>query len=375
MRIVIDCRMAGTGEGIGRYVEELVKNLAAIDHENEYILIVNEISPPQADQPWAENFQIVKVRSRYYSWMEQTYFIWELARLRPDLVHFPSFNAPILYPGKFVVTIHDIIHHRYPGRKKARLLHRLAYRLVIWAAVKRAKAVIAVSEATKRDIVEVFHQKSQKIKVVYEGAGPSLNSTIVSESVLKRHNITKPFLLFVGVWRQYKNLPGLAKSFDLVRDKYGIDCQLVLAGKIDDFYPEIKAEVMSIKHADDIRVLGFVTETDLGVLYRTARVFALPSLTEGFGLIGIEAQAAGAPVAASDIPVLREILGDGALYFNPSTAENMAERIAKLWNDAGIRSEILTQSAANVQRFSWQKTAQETRNIYNSIIPAPLNPK
>src|SRR3989344_3802238 len=199
MRIGIDMRMAGTGEGIGRYCEELVRHLAEIDHENEYFLIsssqfpiFNEFSRP--------NFHLVRVKSRYYSFMEQTYFIWELFNLRLDLMHFTSFNVPIFYPRRFIVTIHDVIHHRFPGRKKTRLLHRLAYRATIWLAAKRASKVIAVSETTAEDIRSVFGINKEKIAVIYEGAMAK------TAEAGQNHHYEKPFLLFVGVWRQYKNL-------------------------------------------------------------------------------------------------------------------------------------------------------------------------
>lgn len=367
MRIGIDMRMVGTGEGIGRYIEELVRHLALIDDQNDYYLLVSKNFPPEAGPPLADKFIIVKVKSPYYSLLEQTYFIWELARLRLDLVHFPSFNAPVFYPGRFVVTIHDIIHHQYPGRKKSRVLHRLAYRLTIWAAVMRAKKIIAVSEATKKDIIKAFRVSPEKIQVIYEGAELKAAPSEDIAAVLSRYNITKPFLLFVGVWRQYKNLPNLARAFDVIRDQYRIDCQLVLAGKIDDFYPEIKAEVMSIKHAADIRPLGFIPEIDLAALYQNAKIFVLPSLVEGFGLIGVEAQAAGLPVAASDIAVLHEILGYGAVYFDPSDPAGMAEKIVEIWQDAAHFTKLRKLAQDNVARFDWRKTALETLTVYNKV--------
>lgn len=368
MRIGIDCRMGGTGEGIGRYVEELVRNLVEIDHSNEYFLLIDsKRSIEQIESIRNPNFHRVKIVSHYYSVAEQTYFIWELLRLKLDLVHFASFNVPIFYPKKFVVTIHDVIHHQFPGRKKFRIIHRLAYRLVIALAAGRAAKIIAVSEATKTDIMKIFKVPARKISVVYEGVDPRFISRGPEfAKVLARCQIAKPFLLFVGVWRQYKNLPRLAAAFDIIRDKYQIDCQFVLAGKIDDFYPEIKAQVQSIKNAKDIRALGFVPETDLAVLYHAAKILVLPSLVEGFGLAGIEAQAAGTLVTASDIPVLREILADGAIYFNPQDEEDMARKIAGLWRDETAAQNLKDKAARNLARFDWAETARQTLNLYNT---------
>src|SRR3989344_3830853 len=147
MRIGIDMRMAGTGEGISRYVEELVKNLALESDDHKYVLLFQDPKSYSRFEIPDSRFRKVLVKGRYYSLAEQTYFVFELLRLRLDLMHFASFNVPIFYPRKFIVTIHDIIHHLYPGRKKSRLIHRLAYKAVIKAAVARATKVISVSEA------------------------------------------------------------------------------------------------------------------------------------------------------------------------------------------------------------------------------------
>ncbi len=370
MRIGIDCRMAGTGEGIGRYVEELVVHLAKLDKLNKYFLLVNKISNSKfliSKQIPNPNFQFVKVHSSYYSLFEQSYFIWELLKLKLDLVHFASFNVPIVYPGKFVVTIHDLIHHFFPGKKKSRFFHRLAYRLVILAAVNRAAQIIAVSQSTKADLLNTYGASPQKIKVVYEGVDSSFLQRLTPEKInlLKQeYKITKPYFLFVGVWRQYKNLPRLAQAFDILKERYRHDYQLVLAGKIDPFYPEIKKAVFGIKNREDLRALGFVSDEDLRGLYQGAVAVVLPSLVEGFGLIGAEAQASGVPVAASDISVLHEVLAEGAIYFNPENVEDMGAKINLVLTDENLRKRLLEQGRENTKKYDWQATAQQTLGIY-----------
>jgi glycosyltransferase involved in cell wall biosynthesis len=368
MRIGIDMRMAGTGEGIGRYIEKLVVNLMDIDETNQYFLLCDKNSEfVEKFEVTRRNFAKVSVSSRYYSWSEQTSFIAELRRLKLDLVHFASFNAPVLYPGKFVITVHDVIHHQFPGKKKSRMFHRLAYRAAIWASVRRAAKVIAVSEATKREIVKVLGVRAEKVAVVYEGVEKQFAeavSAVKIEEVKNAYKISKPFLFFVGVWRQYKNLPRLSLAFDILKEDYHRDVQLALAGKIDPFYPEIKQAVFKIKHADDIRALGFVPDLDLAVLYQAAQAFVLPSLVEGFGLIGVEAQAAGLPVLASRIQVLEEILGQGAIYFNPTDEQDMAKKIDELLGDPGLLQNLVAEGQINAQKYDWRKTAEETLKIY-----------
>lgn len=365
MRIGIDMRMAGTGEGIGRYCEELIRHLGELDRENEYILLVNKFSIFKLQ---FSNFKQVVVRSKYYSLAEQTYFIRELARLNLDLMHFTNFNFPIFYPGKFVVTIHDLIHHQFPGRKKSRYVYRVAYRTVVWTAVHRAEKIIAVSEATKKEIVRTFGIAADKVRVIYEGLSSALRNPADPVEILRRRNITKPFLLYVGVWRQYKNLPRLAEAFDILKQRYGIDCQLVLAGKIDTFYPEIRQAVFMIKHHSDLRAIGPVSDEELAALYKHARFLVLPSFVEGFGLTGIEAQSFGLPVAASDIPVLREVLQDGAIYFDPKSAESMAREVAAAWTDDGMIEQLRDRGLANAKRFDWKTCAAQTLNLYEQAL-------
>ena len=376
MRIGIDMRMAGTGEGIGRYIAEVAKGLTTIDKKNQYVLVF-------ADSKTAENFtsQLPRgrvadfesevVASKYYSWAEQTKFIKELRTLKLDLVHFPNFNVPIFYPGKFVITVHDIIHHYYPGKKKSRFFHRQAYKATIWTAVKRASRIIAVSEATKGDLIREFNIPDERVEVIYEGISASFfehHDNMNDIQILQKYSITKPYILTVGVWRQYKNLPNLARAFDILREKYGRDYQLVLAGKIDAFYPEIEAEVHKIKNHAEIRSPGFVAEGDLPVLYRNAKVFVLPSLIEGFGLTAVEAQAARTPVCASDIPVLREILGTGAVYFDPKNPSDMADKMNLVLLNQSKIARLVDAGEKNAGKYSWSTAAEQTLEVYNRVI-------
>ena len=376
MRIGLDMRMAGTGEGIGRYVAEVAERLTAMDKKNQYVLLfsdskiaANFVSQLPRDQ--VANFQSEVVASKYYSWGEQTKLILELRKLKLDLVHFPNFNVPIFYPGKFVITIHDIIHHYYPGKKKSRFFHRLAYKATIWTAVKRAAKIIAVSEATKKDLMNKFHVPENKVVVIYEGINETLSDKsdlLNSAQKLQKYNISKPYILTVGVWRQYKNLPNLARAFDILREKYGRDYHLVLAGKIDGFYPEIQEEVYKIKNRGEIRSPGFIAEEDLPALYRNAKVFVLPSLIEGFGLTAVEAQAARTPVCASNIPVLREILGMGAVYFDPKNPLDMADKINLVLINQGKVEGLVDAGEKNARRYSWRTTAEQTLEVYNRAI-------
>ena len=362
MKIGIDMRMAGTGEGIGRYAEELVKNLMEIDLDNQYTLIfMNHAPVVNGFVNKKRNFQVVYTDSKYYSWAEQMGFVAELKRLKLDLVHFPSFNSPVRYRGKFVVTIHDLIHHHYPGKKKIRLFHRLAYKMSVGNAINRSEKIIVVSESTKKDILKHYKISADKIAVIYEGISDVFKGDVSRKSIEKvkeKYGITKPYILFVGAWRRYKNVPQLARAFDIIRDDYHKDMELVLVGKEDVFYPDIKDEVFSIKNRDLIRAPGFVSDKNLSVLYHGASVFVLPSKFEGFGLIAVEAQASGVQVVVSNIEVLREVLGNSALYFNPESVEDIADKVVRALDEK-------QHGNANVEKYDWKITAMETLKIYN----------
>jgi len=369
MRIAIDMRMAGTGEGIARYVEELVKNLSVLDKQNHYLLLTQK----EFDLKGAlanPNFRIVKVRSPYYSIAEQVRLPREISALHPDLVHFPNFNVPLLYRGRFVTTIHDLIHHVFPGKKKSRWFHRAAYRATISSAIARSAKIITVSRSTADTITKTFGVPPEKLSVIYEGVGDEFRTADPDavQRVLNRLGIKPPYLLFLGVWRQYKNVPLLARAFDILKERGLFGGELVLAGKIDPFYPEIKKEVMSIKHANSIRALGEVRGADLPQLYSGAAGFVLPSLLEGFGLTGIEAQAAGVPVVASNIPVLREVLGEAAVYFDPHDLNDLAKRLTEVLSDKDLRERLIKTGRQRSQEYTWEKMAQQTLQLYEGVL-------
>jgi glycosyltransferase involved in cell wall biosynthesis len=177
------------------------------------------------------------------------------------------------------------------------------------------------------------------------------------------HGISKPFLLYIGVWRDHKNIPGLVKAFELLR-KRGIDCQLVLGGNPDPRYPEVIAAVEDSTERDNIILPGFISEQDLPVLYSAAAVFVLPSFAEGFGLVAIEAAACGTPVAASESTSLPEVMGQAARYFDPRRPDAMADVIEPLLSDQKIRSEIIQAGITKAATYTWEACARQTLAAY-----------
>ena len=205
---------------------------------------------------------------------------------------------------------------------------------------------------------------------VYEAVNAKYKMINKDESftyVSNRFGINKPYILFVGVWRRYKNLESLAVVFDKLRDR-GLDIELVLAGEPDPFYPEVMEHVSRITYHDSVKTPGRVSDEDLIYLYNAAELFVLPSKAEGFGLTLLEAANCGIPIACSDIPVLREVMGYAAEYFDPTNTDNMADVLETLLKDEKRKEELANAALRRAVSFSWRKAAEETINIYKQVI-------
>lgn len=370
MRIGIDCRFFGTGfTGIGRYTYELVQHLASLDRETEYVCFLN--TPEfQVFTPPGKNFRAVEVSARHYSVAEQTTFLAALLRADLDLMHFTHFNAPLLYTGKSVVTIHDLTLSFFPGQKMTQPLHRLAYEAVLRRSVAHAEEIITVSEHTKDDLVRLLSTPSKKITTIYNGIGhefgPAKNPAQTKKTVAKKYGLTQPYLLYTGVWRDHKNLLGLIQALSILRTQYTFRGQLVLTGRPDPVYaPAIFAAIKQHKLEKAVITTGMVTEKDLLSLYQAAKVFVFPSFYEGFGLPILEAMAVNVPVAASRASCLPEIAGvHNATFFDPADPADMAHTIRSTWSDQQLRKKLIAGGHARVKKFSWASMARETLAVY-----------
>lgn len=369
MKIGIDARMYGAKAttGIGVYIKSLTDELFKLDLKNEYVLFMKE---PEFSEFQAPNQRITKVKVDipWYSLKEQLKMPKILKKHNLDLVHFPHFNVPILYNGKYVVTIHDVTPKFFPGPMvKKSAFRRFAFNLIFTTGIKKAKQVITVSNYTKENIIKYFGGKKNKIKVIHLGFNKNLPSQVNDEKIIsikKKFNITKSFLFFVGVWRDHKNLPGLIKAFNIIKSKYNLDIQLVLAGSEDDRYPEIRREINQSKFKNDIITPGFVADEVLPLLYQSAKLFVLPSFAEGFGLVALESQSLGTPVAASNTTSLPEILKDSAVFFNPKDENDIAVVINKILSDNTLYSDLQQRGLNQTKKYSWQTTAQKTLSVY-----------
>jgi len=386
MRIGIDARFYGSvGKGLGRYTEKLIEHLEVLDTDNDYVVFLRR---ENFDEYVPKNVRFKKALAQYawYGFSEQLFFPFRLLLLRLDLVHFPHFNVPVLYPKKFIVTIHDLILLHYPTRENSTRVAFLywlkfaAYRFVIASAIRRAEHIIAVSHFTKRDILDRYPAARGKITVTYEAADPVCQllplerahrllgrlgllrgSLSDARSPLAR-DILKPYLLYVGNAYPHKNLEAFLRVAPLF-PAY----QFVLVGKEDYFYRRLKKTVEE-QEFKNVVFAGFVDDRELGTLYRFARCYVFPSLYEGFGLPPLEAMVHGLPVLSSRSGSLPEILGDAARYFDPETPGSFESELREMLGSETVRQELILCGYRQAARFSWEQMALETQKLYMASI-------
>lgn len=376
MRIGIDARFYGpSGKGLGRYTQKLIEELEKIDGENSYVIFLRTENF-DAYVPRGKNFTKARADYAWYGFAEQIFFPLLLRRYDFDIAHFPHFNVPIFYRRKFVVTIHDLILLHFPT-VRATTLHPFFYhikfffyKIVIRSAMRRAKKIFAVSQFTKEDIMKHYAIPDEKIVVTYEAALPvdvsvRENDAEKHADVLVRHGILKPYLLYVGNAYPHKNLEALILAYGEIKDVHP-KLSLVLVGRRDFFYARLKKYI--VQHgARDIVILDTVSDDVLHVLYAEAMIFVFPSLYEGFGLPPLEAMAHGVPVVSSDHPCVREVLGESVFYCDARNPQQIARAIATVLCDSELREDLRMRGLAQCARYSWEKTARRTAEIYRQI--------
>lgn len=377
MRIGIDARFYGpsAGTGIGRYTNRLIEQLEALDDENEYVIFLRHENFGFYT-PTNPRFSKVRAPWRWYSLGEQVGFPKLLRSHRLDLVHFLNFNVPLFSPQPFVVTIHDLILSKFPTARASTLepafywLKQTAYNLVIRTAIRRSRAIIAVTESTKRDVVSGFGVSPRKITVTYEACDAAQPLPLARRDFVERElGVRGPFLLNVGTAYPHKNLERLVDVVGMLRER-GLKISLVLVGREDYFLQRLKRLVADRRlneHQPVVVFTGYVHDDVLDLLYRKAKLYVCSSFYEGFGLSGLEAMARGLPVAASNTSSLPEVYGDAAEYFNPNSAPEMANVIERLLHDEPRLRELRERGQERVKRFSWRRMAEETLAVYTSV--------
>lgn len=371
MKIGIDARFYGSiGKGLGRYTQKLIEHLEQLDQSNQYVIFLRKENFKEY-QPQNPNFKKALADYRWYTFVEQILFPKLLSRHKLDIMHFPHFNVPLFYRGKFIITIHDLILTHFPTLRATTLnslwywIKYLAYKLVIFSAIKRSRKIITVSEFTKNDILKKYNVEDGKMAVTYEACDDFCRMTRGSfNQVLEKYGIINQYLLYVGNAYPHKNLQRLLLAFRDISRKLP-NLSLVFVGKEDFFYAELKRFAKK-NNISNLKFLGYVDDQELDVLYRFAQCYVFPSLYEGFGLPPLESMAKGTPVVSSNHECMREILGDAAYYVDARNTSEIAKGIMEIMENMPLREELIRKGYGQIEKYSWKKMAKETLSEYEN---------
>lgn len=359
MKIGIDARFLGPqGTGIGKYVEKLIENLQKIDSKNSYSIFLNESN-------WSflkisnNNFRKILADVSWYSLEEQLKMSAICNAQKLDLLHVPHFNVPILYKGKFVVTIHDLIHLNFPQTstttKNFITFHakRIGYKKVLKNAIHKSQKIFTPSIFVKNEIINKFNIHSSKIVVTYESA----EDEYFSPQPPARN--TKQSLLYVGNAYPHKNLENLLKAMKILKD-----VQLHIVSPRDIFSQRLEKLIATYGLESRVKLYGYQGTDSLLKMFHSLSAYVFPSLSEGFGIPPLNAMASHMPVISAQIPTLKEICGEAAIYFDPYDSTDIASKINKVLKSRKTREDLIKKGNIQVKKYSWQKMAKETLSVY-----------
>jgi glycosyltransferase involved in cell wall biosynthesis len=332
------------------YLRRLLAALAFLDRDNEYFVFTNRET--DADLvPRQPNFRLVpqavhaRFRPARILW-EQAVLAIEAARYRLDVLFNPGFTGPLLAPCAAVTVFHDLQHKRHP--EYFRWFDLPFWKLLLWASAHRARRLIAVSEATRDDLVRAYRLSPERVSVVRHGV--ELDFFALDRSR------TDAFVLCVSTLHPHKNLDRLIRAY--ARRKR--DWRLTITGMRGFFAEALDRLVAELGVQDSVELTGWIPRDALLLLYSRAQAFVYPSTFEGFGMPVLEAMAAGLPVACSDIPPLREVAGDAALFFDPTKEDEIALALERIVTDCPLRARLAQAGPERAREFSWGRAAEET---------------
>jgi glycosyltransferase involved in cell wall biosynthesis len=362
--IVVDARIRNSSTG--RYHDRLVEHLQAVDKDNHYSILVQ---PSDTWQPTAKNFARVDCPYAQFSFnpMDQIRFPQLLNSLKPDLVHFPMNQQPVFYSGKVVTSTLDLTMLRFtrPGKTPLPIfwLKMLGYRFLFWHSNKKSKAIITITNYVKDELAKKYPFTKGKTTTTYCAAEPVLAAEAAKPNIENLEN----FILYVGAAFPHKNLEKLIESFELLQTSQP-ELKLVLAGKKEYYYEQLEKVVAKSPAREKIVFTGFVSDAELKWLYQNALVYVFPSLSEGFGLPGLEAMVHGCPVVSSNATCLPEVYGDAAVYFDPNSAQDMADKITSVLSDESLRKELVEKGYIQAKKYSWRRMAEQTLEVYSQVL-------
>jgi glycosyltransferase involved in cell wall biosynthesis len=379
MRIVVDGLPLLGEASIATYLRELLLHLAAEDKGHDYRLFFRgfrantrrKVAQLLADSAFGR-FEAIVTRAPdrllEWCWTRRSLHIpfTEAWLERPDLFLSTIYITPVLNGPALVMIAYDLIPVRFPqfyGQDQPLLTTR------IHRGIERAAAIIAISECTKRDFVELMGADPAKTHVIYPGVdsrfGPCADESALTD-VLKSYRLRKPYLLYVGSLGPHKNVGTLVRVFRRLKQSRRLPHQLVLCGRA--FWGrEVVDDAQDLINSGDCMVVDFIPAADVAHLYHGAEAFAFLSLYEGFGLPPLEAMACGVPVVASNAGSLPEVLGDAGLLVAPTGEDAIEDALYRVLTDSALRNDLRARGYQQASRFSWTETARQTLKVFAQV--------
>lgn len=357
--------------GLGNYSRTLIETLAKYYPENEYHLF----TPKIIDHPRLDFIQSYPSVSVHFptGFMRKIHPLWrsyfianDILRENIGIFHGLSHELPLKIPEnvKTVVTIHDLIHEHYPQFYP--FIDRKIYSWKFKSACEKADVVVAISEATKQDIMDFYKIEDSKIKVIYQSCHPQFYThTPLSILNKNKHNLPKNYVLYVGTVNERKNLLGLVKSLQMVDNQ--LDIKLVVIGEGGDYFKKVRNYVLENRMESRVLFLSNIPFSDFPNIYRGAKALVLPSFQEGFGIPIIEALWSGCPVITSEGGCFPEAGGPDSIYINPHDSEAIAHAIEQVMTDASLRERMILRGGEYVQKFHEKRIGEEWERLYKSL--------
>lgn len=361
--IVIDARPI-FWPGIGRYTAELLKNLEQLKTEHFFTVLMRE-QDAHLWHPSSPRFSVEFTDVNPQTISEQIYLPWQLYGLKADLVHFTVPTPPVLYGLRQITTIYDFTLVDFKNIRGNALLYQFKYwgfRLIMKNAIKRAAHILTITNFVRTQIPQRYKVDAAKISTTH---------CATDLPTIPKHH-TKPivkddYLLYVGSYYPYKNIPALVEAFHLLLKK-NPKLKLVLAGKADYFQQKIRNLVLDMGLEKSVIFPGYVSDDELVNLYQHAKLYVFPSLSEGFGLPGLEAMSFGTPVASSTATCLPEVYGDAAVYFNPNNPSDIASVIHATIHHPKTLGRLEKAGLKRIKEFSWKRMAEQTLEAYDQAL-------
>jgi len=351
--------------GIGIYIQNLISSFSLLNNAFRFTLYVSPADRAKVAAP--RDWELRDSPYGKYSPGEFLLFGRKALKEGIDLFHAPHYTLPSGLRGHSVVTIHDLIHLKFPQYFSQ--AQRAYARFMVGQAAHHAGAIITDSRNTKADLVNLFGVAEERVRVIHLGISDTFRPIEAAriEQFRKRHDLAAPYLLFVGNVKPHKNIATLLRAFSDVRVRYP-ELRLVFVGGkcLEDQALDQLARDLGITAF--IRDLGRISEEDVLGAYNAAEMLVFPSLYEGFGFPVLEAMACGVPTVVSNGGSLPEVTGDASIVCDPLDSDSFVAAIETLLTDSARRTKLINLGRDRIHHFSWQKTATETLKVYEQVI-------